>query len=77
MSFVIAITQSPEYPNNFIKGRICTLKEIEEFSEAFQEDNDTREFSLKNKLLMSILMCLFEISNQYFYHSARYTILHG
>ena len=47
------------------------LKEIEEFSEAYQEKNDTREFSLKYKLLMISLMCLFESSNQYFFYSAR------
>ena len=47
------------------------LKDIEEFSEAFQENTDTREFSLKYKLLMIILMCLFESSNQHFYYSGR------
>ena len=70
-SIVIAITHSSEYPENFIKGKICMLKDIEEFSAAFQEKNDTREFSLKYKLLMISLMCLFESSNQYFFHSAR------
>ena len=48
------------------------LKNIEEFSDVFRENKDTREFSLKYKLLMIILMCLFESSNQYFYYSARY-----
>ena len=47
------------------------LKNIEEFSNVYQENRDTREFSLKYKLLMIILMCLFESSNQYFYYSAR------
>ena len=47
------------------------LKDIEEFSAAFQEKNDTREFSLKYKLLMISLMFLFESSNQYFFYSAR------
>ena len=71
LSIVIAITHSPKYPENFIKGKICMLKDIEEFSEAFQENTDTREFSLKYKLLMIILMCLFESSNQHFYYSGR------
>ena len=70
-SIVIAITHSSEYPENFIKGKICMLKDIVEFSTAFQEKNDTREFSLKYKLLMISLMCLFESSNQYFFYSAR------
>ena len=48
------------------------LKDIEEFSAAFQEKNDTREFSLKYKLLIISLMFLFESSNQYFFYSARY-----
>ena len=68
---MIAITNSSEYPKNFIKGKICMLKDIEEFSAAFQEKNDTREFSLKYKLLMISLMFLFESSNQYFFYSAR------
>ena len=68
---MIAITNSTEYPKNFIKGKICMLKDIEEFSAAFQEKNDTREFSLKYKLLMISLMFLFESSNQYFFYSAR------
>ena len=71
LSIVIGITHSPDYPENFIKGKICMLKNIEEFSNVYQENRDTREFSLKYKLLMIILMCLFESSNQYFYYSAR------
>ena len=49
------------------------MKNIEEFSVSFRED--TRDFSLKYKLVMIMLMCLIEMSNQYFYFSARSCIV--
>ena len=55
-----------------IKGKICTLKNIEEFSIFTQENEDRRDYSLKYKLILTILVFLFELSNQYFYHSAKY-----
>lgn len=64
------IMHKPGYPNNFIKGKICMLKDIEEFSIFTQENEDRRDYSLKYKLILVILIFLFEISNQYFYHSA-------
>ena len=54
-----------------IKGKICTLKNIEEFSIFTQENEDRRDYSLKYKLILTCLVCLFELSNQYFYHSAK------
>ena len=55
-----------------IKGKICMLKNIEEFSIFTQENEDRRDYSLKYKLILTILICLFELSNQYFYRSAKY-----
>ena len=68
---MIGVTHSADYPNNFIKGKLCMMKNIEEFSVSFQEKEDTRDFSLKYKLIMISLMFLIESSNQYFYLSAR------
>ena len=67
---VLDIFLKPGYPNNFIKGKICMLKNIEEFSIFTQENEDRRDYSLKYKLILSILIILFEISNQYFCSSA-------
>ena len=58
-------------PGETIKEKICMLKNIEEFSIFTQENKDRREYSLKYKLILTILIFLFEISNQYFYHSAK------
>ena len=58
-------------PGETIKGKICTLKNIEEFSIFTQESEDRRDYSLKYKLILTILIFLFELSNQYFYHSAK------
>ena len=55
-----------------IKEKICMLKNIEEFSIFTQDNEDRRDYSLKYKLILSILICLFELSNQYFYRSAKY-----
>ena len=68
---MISITHSADYPNNFIKGKLCMMKNIEEFSVSFQEKEDTRDFNLKHKLVMIMTMFLIETSNQYFYFSAR------
>ena len=68
---MIGITHSEDYPDNFIKGKLCMMKYIEEFSVSFQEKEDTRDFALKYKLVMISLMLLIESSNQYFYLSAR------
>ena len=58
-----------------IKGKICTLKNIEEFSIFTQENEDRRDYSLKYKLILTILICLFELSNQYFFYSAKWISL--
>ena len=67
-SIVIGITQSDGYPDNFIKGKLCMMKNIEEFSASFQKKRDSRN---KYRLVMIVLMFLLEMSNQYFYLSAR------
>ena len=58
-------------PRETIKGKICTLKNIEEFSIFTQENEDRRDYSLKYKLILGVLVSLFELSNQYFYRSAK------
>ena len=58
-------------PGETIKEKICMLKNIEEFSIFTQENKDRRDYSLKYKLILSFLICLFELSNQYFYRSAK------
>ena len=58
-------------PRETIKGKICTLKNIEEFSIFTQENEDRRDYSLKYKLILITLVFLFELSNQYFYRSAK------
>ena len=65
------IVLKPGYPNNFIKGKICMLRNIEEFSIFTQENEDRRDYSVKYKLILTILICLFELSNQFFYNSAK------
>ena len=65
---MIGITQSDGYPDNFIKGKLCMMKNIEEFSAPFQKKRDSRN---KYRLVMIVLMFLLEMSNQYFYLSAR------
>lgn len=58
-------------PGKTIKEKICMLKNIEEFSIFTQDNEDRRDYSLKYKLILTILICLFELSNQYFYYSAK------
>ena len=58
-------------PGETIKEKICMLKNIEEFSIFTQENEDRRDYSLKYKLILTILIFLFELSNQYFYRSAK------
>ena len=65
---MIGITHSDGYPDNFIKGKLCMMKNIEEFSASFHKKRDSRT---KYRLVMIVLMFLIEMSNQYFYISAR------
>ena len=58
-------------PGETIKEKICMLKNIEKFSIFTQENEDRRDHSLKYKLILTFLIFLFELSNQYFCHSAR------
>ena len=48
-------------PGETIKEKICMLKNIEEFSIFTQENKDRRDYSLKYKLILTILIFLFEL----------------